>query len=149
MNITTKEGLQERWKYALWALIGCALLIRLWGVWYGLPFTYYNDEYHEVMRALQLGTGSFNFNRNGKGGLYLVLFIEYGFYFVILKLAGVVGTAQEFGKLFDMGFQIFTEIKDLISHLKLLISEYLHLLMELQFMKFSHRDTSIDQRLDD
>jgi len=92
--------IQIRWRWLLWALISGALLVRLWGAGYGLPFTYYNDEYHEVMRALQLGTGSFNFNRNGKGGLYLVLFIEYGFYFVILKLAGVVGTAQEFGKLF-------------------------------------------------
>ncbi len=77
-----------------------ALLLRLWGVWYGLPFLYVSDEYHEVMRALQLGTGSFNFERIGKGGFYFVLFFEYGVYFVLLKLAGVVASAEDFGRLF-------------------------------------------------
>jgi 4-amino-4-deoxy-L-arabinose transferase-like glycosyltransferase len=98
--MTSAGSPQERLTLGFWLLLGAALLIRLWGTWYGLPFTYYNDEYHEVMRALQLGTGSFNFGRSGKGGLYLILFLEYGLYFVTLKLAGVVESAQEFGKLF-------------------------------------------------
>ena len=88
------------WKRMLWLVIGGALLIRLWGTWYGLPFSYYADEYHEVMRALELGMGSFNFDRVTKGGFYLLLFVEYGTYFVLLKLMGVVATAQEFAEEF-------------------------------------------------
>jgi hypothetical protein len=80
----------------LWVLLGAALLVRLWGTWHGLPYSYISDEYHEVMRALQLGAGSFNFERTGKGGFYFVLFFEYGVYFLLLKLAGVVDSAQDF-----------------------------------------------------
>ena len=84
----------------LWVLLGAALLVRLWGTWHGLPYSYISDEYHEVMRALQLGAGSFNFERTGKGGFYFVLFFEYGVYFLLLKLAGVVDSAQDFAKHF-------------------------------------------------
>jgi 4-amino-4-deoxy-L-arabinose transferase-like glycosyltransferase len=84
----------------VWAVLLTAFLLRLWGTWYGLPYLYIIDEYHEVMRALQLGTGSFNFDRVGKGGFYFVLFFEYGIYFVLLKLAGVVASAEDFGRLF-------------------------------------------------
>jgi len=91
---------QSNWIWALWAVFAAALVIRVWGIWYGLPLSYYTDEYHEVMRALQLGTGSFNFDRTGKGGFYFLLFVEYGVYFVVLKLLGVVETAKDFGVLF-------------------------------------------------
>ena len=88
------------WPRVAWALLLAACLLRVWGVWYGLPFLYISDEYHEVMRALQLGTGSFNFERVGKGGFYFILFFEYGIYFVLLKLAGVVASAEDFGRIF-------------------------------------------------
>ena len=84
----------------LWIVLVVALLIRLWGIGHGLPFSYINDEYHEVMRALQLGAGSFNFDRIGKGGFYLLLFVEYGLYFVWLKLTGAVASAEEFARMF-------------------------------------------------
>ena len=84
----------------LWIVLVVALLIRLWGIGHGLPFSYINDEYHEVMRALQLGAGSFNFDRIGKGGFYLLLFVEYGVYFVWLKLTGAVASAEEFARMF-------------------------------------------------
>ncbi len=73
---------------ALWLLIGLALLIRLWGICYGLPFIYWTDEYHEVMRALELGAGEFNLSRTGKGGFYFLLFFEYGIYYGALKVSG-------------------------------------------------------------
>ena len=73
-----------------WALLLAALACFVYGVCgTGCPSFYISDEYHEVMRALQLGTGSFNFERVGKGGFYFILFFEYGIYFVLLKLAGV------------------------------------------------------------
>jgi len=83
-----------------WLIVGGALLIRLWGIHYGLPYVYWIDEYHEVMRAMELGSGEFNFGRTGKGGFYFLLFFEFGLYFVALKLAGVVSTVQEFAEAF-------------------------------------------------
>ena len=100
MRVDVNEAEGRDWKRMLWLVIGGALLIRVWGTWYGLPFSFYADEYHEVMRALELGTGSFNFDRVTKGGFYLLLFVEYGTYFVLLKLMGVVATAQEFAEEF-------------------------------------------------
>ena len=72
-NVTGRTPSNSGWNVPriLWLVLVVALLIRLWGIGYGLPFSYVNDEYHEVMRALQLGAGSFNFDRIGKGGFYL------------------------------------------------------------------------------
>jgi 4-amino-4-deoxy-L-arabinose transferase-like glycosyltransferase len=89
--------LADRRLFLLLALITAgAFALRLWGIRYGLPFLYVNDEYHEVMRAMELGSGSFNFERYFKGGLYFLLFVEYGVYFVLLKLAGVVESTRDF-----------------------------------------------------
>lgn len=88
------------WPMVLWIVIGLALVIRIWGIGYGLPFVYWTDEYHEVMRAMELGAGGFNWARTGKGGFYLLLFVEYGLYFLVLKLSGVISTTREFAELF-------------------------------------------------
>jgi hypothetical protein len=98
MNSTHRAAID--WRHVLWLLIALAFLMRLWGIWYGLPFSYWTDEYHELMRAMQLGAGSFNFARSSKGGFYLLLFFEYGLYFVILKIAGVVESTRQFAELF-------------------------------------------------
>lgn len=84
----------------LWLLLSLALLIRLCGIGYGLPFIYWTDEYHEVMRAMELGAGDFNLSRTGKGGFYFLLFFEYGFYYVALKLTGIVSNIRDFVELF-------------------------------------------------
>lgn len=96
--ITQEETI--RWRWALWSTLTIALLLRLWGVDYGLPFSYWQDEYHEIMRAMQLGTGSFNFARTTKGGFYLLLFVEYGIYFVILKMTGMIASSADFARDF-------------------------------------------------
>jgi hypothetical protein len=91
----------------LWGLLGFALLVRLWGIDYGLPFVYWTDEYHEVMRAMELGAGGFNLERTGKGGFYFLLFVEYGIYFVVLKLGGVVDSTRQFAELFVKDPSVF------------------------------------------
>ncbi len=90
----------RNWKLVFWLLIGSALLLRLWGVRYGLPYVYWIDEYHEVMRALELGSGGFNLSRTSKGGFYYLLFFEYGVYYVFLKLSGFVAGTKEFAEHF-------------------------------------------------
>lgn len=76
-------------------LIG-ALLLRIWGIDFGLPHIYHTDEWFEVKRALKLGAGVFDFERISKGGYFYLLFVEYGIYFVILKLFGLVRSADQF-----------------------------------------------------
>lgn len=77
-------------------IVAVGLALRLWGIDFGLPYSYANDEYHEVMRALELGSGRMNLERTGKGGFYFVLLVEYGVYFLWLKLVGVVDSAADF-----------------------------------------------------
>ena len=85
---STSNGNARHWNRALVLVLGLACLLRLWGTWYGLPFSYYDDEYHEVMRALELGMGGFNFERTGKGGFYFLLFLEYGLLLCMPQASG-------------------------------------------------------------
>lgn len=85
---------------ALSIILVLAFALRVWGIWFGLPYIYHGDEGFEVRRALQLGTGSFNFDRTAKGGYFYVLFIEYGLLFLCLKILGVVESAKDFGQLY-------------------------------------------------
>ena len=102
MNIRTAIETAQR-NPATTIILGILLVsvcLRLWGIWFGLPFLFHNDEGNEVLRALRLGSGSFDFERISKGGYFYVLFIEYGFLFVILKIVGVVESANDFGVYF-------------------------------------------------
>lgn len=77
-------------------IVGLALGLRIWGIWFGLPFIFHNDEDLEVVRALQLGSGSFDFQRMYKGGYFYLLFVEYGILFVVLNITGVVSSTIDF-----------------------------------------------------
>ncbi len=88
------------WKILLAILAGAAFF-RLWGIAFGLPYdgiTYDAltiEEIQEIHRALKLGAGEYS-TVFGKGGLYLILFVEYGVFFVISKLFGWVHSGREF-----------------------------------------------------
>jgi hypothetical protein len=85
--------------------IASAAILRLWGIDYGLPYegiTYNQitwEEIQEVHRALKLGAGEYAWVF-GKGGLYYLLFLEYGAYFVVSWLLGWVSNPQEFAVQF-------------------------------------------------
>lgn len=85
---------------ALIGVLAVALGLRVWGVWFGLPYLFHNDEGFEVIRALQLGSGEFDFSRVGKGGYFYLLFIEYGVLFVVLLALGIVKTSNDFALYF-------------------------------------------------
>src|SRR5687767_13076048 len=97
---TSNAKWSETYQAPVLCLLVASALIRLWGIDYGLPFVYWVDEYHEVMRAMELGAGNFNLARTGKGGFYFLLFFEYGAYFVFLKATGAIETVKEFAELF-------------------------------------------------
>ena len=92
--------MNDRAALCLLAVLLVAAIVRIWGVHFGLPFLFHNDEGYEVLRALQLGTGSFDFERISKGGYFYLLFVEYGFLFVALFVTGVVSGANDFGVYF-------------------------------------------------
>jgi hypothetical protein len=100
MKAFPASGAGGRLGVALLAILVLACALRFWGIDYGLPHIYWTDEYHEVMRAMELGAGGFNLERTGKGGFYLLLFFEYGVYYVFMKLAGAVSSTREFAELF-------------------------------------------------
>lgn len=77
-----------------------AALLRFLGLGSGLPHVVGVDEGFEVHRALRLGAGEFDLERDGKGGFFYLLFLEYGVYFVGLLLSGGIGSATEFARSF-------------------------------------------------
>ncbi len=91
------------------AILLVAFGLRVWGASFGLPFVYHPDEGFEVNRALQLGTGEFDFNlfRMLKGGYFYLLFVEFGFLFVILKVLGFVSSTNDFAMWFIRDPSIF------------------------------------------
>jgi hypothetical protein len=85
----------------LYAILALAAVVRVWGIGFGLPYdgiTYDGltiEEIQEVHRALKLGAGEYS-DVFGKGGLYLVLFVEYGALFVVSWLFGWVESGRDF-----------------------------------------------------
>lgn len=81
--------------YLLLIIIG-AFALRIWGIDFGLPHIYHTDEWFEVKRALKLGAGVLDFERVSKGGYFYLLFVEYGIYYAILKIVGLVKSGDDF-----------------------------------------------------
>ena len=87
--------------FLLFAVLGIALGLRLWEIDFGLPYegiTYDQvtlEESKEVHRAFKLGAGEYSWSF-GKGGLYYLLFIEYGIFYVVSWVFGWVGDTREF-----------------------------------------------------
>lgn len=86
---------QQRLTYGLLGILGVALGLRLWGINFGLPYDFTPDEVHEIVRALKLGAGEYSWSP-GKGGLYLLLFVEYGLLYVFWWLTGTVDNPTDF-----------------------------------------------------
>ena len=86
------------------ALFLLALVFRLWGLDYGLPhegMTYKQitfEESKEVHRAFKLGIGEYVWGF-GKGGMFWILFFEFGVYYVFSLAMGWVNDSREFATL--------------------------------------------------
>jgi len=80
----------------LGVILTAAFFLRVWGIGFGLPYIYHTDEWFEIKRALKLGAGVFDFNRAAKGGLFYILFVEYGFYYFVLRVIGAAHSSADF-----------------------------------------------------
>ncbi len=85
-----------------------SFLIRLIGITYGLPYSYYTDEYKVVNYALKFGSGDLNPHFFEYPSLYLYfMFFVYGINFVILKILGVVESVSDYAVLYIKNPTIF------------------------------------------
>jgi hypothetical protein len=87
------------------AIFALALMLRLWGITFGLPYDFTADEPHYIVQALKVGAGEGGplvriWHTVGKGGLDYLLFIEYGVVFAVLWLAGAVREPRDFALLY-------------------------------------------------
>ena len=68
-----KRAFMDKW--LLWLILILAVLVRLWGISFGLPGTDHGDETEVVNHAVRFGTGDLNPHRFQYGALvqYLLL----------------------------------------------------------------------------
>jgi hypothetical protein len=79
-------------------LIG--LVLRTWGIGFGLPFAYHFDERFYINAAGKIGEGVLSYPPYAPTGLSNIIFICFGIFFVIGKVTGYFESAQAFRDLF-------------------------------------------------
>lgn len=90
---------------ALAAVFALALVLRVWGISFGLPYDFTADEPHQIIQALKIGAGDAGplvrmWHTVGKSGLDYILFVEYGLLFVTLWVFGRVEGPRDFALLY-------------------------------------------------
>jgi len=88
-------------RLSLFAILILAFFIRAWGVTFGLPDTFHQDEPMMVHRALAMGGGSLNPGYFVIPGLVMyALLLLYGIYYLCLLIAGQVASPEVFAAQF-------------------------------------------------
>lgn len=91
----------------LW-LIAVALLLRSWGIGFGLPFTYHPDEHQYVECALRFVEGNLNPHKFNNAALYkYILFLEYGLVYLVGRCIGLFRSVVGFEALWHTDPTIF------------------------------------------
>ena len=87
--------------YLILAVIILGFILRIWGINFGLPYQFHQDEPIIVNHALAYGSGDFNphfFNIPPLTSYILSLL--YGLYFLIGRIVGVVNSTDDFALSF-------------------------------------------------
>lgn len=100
LHLQADDISRNRGALLLLLILSVALLLRVYGIDFGLPELLHPDEPFEINRALRLAAGSFDWRRAGKGGLYYLLFAEIGVAFAFLHLRGIVSGPAQFAEWF-------------------------------------------------
>jgi len=90
MENMKKENIQ----YSLCFILFLSLALRLWGIW-NVSTT---DEYNEVLEALRVCSGHFNFERWIKRFYLYILSVEYGIYYAIGWLFNAFSSPLDFAE---------------------------------------------------
>jgi len=110
MNLTIywRRIFDTQWHLLLLGLISLsALILRIWGIGFGLPYVYHVDEHYYINTALKLGAGVINNPPYAPAGLSNLLLIEYVTYYVVGNLTGAFASLQEFESAFRSDPSIF------------------------------------------
>ena len=111
----------------LLAVVALGAALRFYGLGSGLPHVVGPDEGFEIHRALKLGAGEIDLERTAKGGFFYLLFLEYGAYFVWLRLTGAITGAQEFAESFALDitpFWMIARVTHVATALLLVLATY-------------------------
>jgi 4-amino-4-deoxy-L-arabinose transferase-like glycosyltransferase len=93
------------------AIVAVAVAIRAAGLFWGLPLSLYFDEDHVVKRAVQMGSGDLNPHWFHKPALfYYLLFLEYGVYYALGRIAGAFQAVEDFAIHFVLRTDVFYAI---------------------------------------
>ena len=114
-----KQANSKNIPYILFCVISLGLILRVWGIHYGLPFFHYIDESHYLPIAMgMLKTRDFNphYFMNPPLLTYLHAFLM-ACYFIIGKIVGFFSSPEAVGKLFHTNPTIFYLIARLLSAL--------------------------------
>jgi len=93
-------------KSLLIAVIMLAAILRLYGIRFGIPFTYHVDEPTYVSAALNVGAGRIGRQLNPPV-LSNLLFLEYGIYYVVERISENITSIAEFENLYRANPSIF------------------------------------------
>jgi len=84
-------------KLILLLILLAACIFRLFALGWGLPFRHNDDETNYIETALRIGAGKFMPEQIAHGALFQhILFVIYGLYFLIGKLAGIFTSTEAF-----------------------------------------------------
>lgn len=81
---------------ALFSVIVVALLLRVWGGRFGLPYLYHVDESAYMRTALRLGGGHLSNPPYDPTGFANILFLEYGASYALGRILGVFQSIKDF-----------------------------------------------------
>ncbi len=112
-----KSSLMTRSAAASLALVGIlavALVLRLWGFGFGLPYAYHFDEPTYVSEALNLGARIIGRQPNPTG-FSNMLFAEYAVYFIVGRLAGLFASLGDFERAYRSDPTVFLLLGRLTS----------------------------------
>jgi len=99
-------------------ILSASLALRLLGIDFGLPYVFYPDEAVIVNHAVAFGTGDLNPHYFNYPSLYMyVMFVIYGFIYVVGWLAGIFASTADFARLFFNDVTLFYLPGRLISAL--------------------------------
>lgn len=78
-------------------IILAGLALRIYPIMANMPYTYWHDENNYIEAGMRFGTGNFSPMTFSHGGLYqLMLFVAYGVFFVMQKIAGLINSPSDF-----------------------------------------------------
>ncbi|MCC7353732.1 MAG: glycosyltransferase family 39 protein [Anaerolineae bacterium] len=109
--------MSQRWKLTLAAILLLALVIRVWGIAFGLPHRYHIDEPHYVLGALNLGRGEFHLTQpqNTPNLWQFILLGDYVILFLIGRIAGAFSQPNDLATLYLTDPSVFYLIGRLSS----------------------------------